>query len=73
MLRQLTSFYYFYETEIANVKTKDTDTETDTYTNTKSISEIDWLRLVIIYNIVVVYYISILGNTYIKVSLSLYL
>lgn len=37
MLRQLTSFYYFYETEVANVKTKDTEFDTDT----KTISEID--------------------------------
>jgi hypothetical protein len=27
MLKQLTSFYYFYETEVANVKTKDIDTD----------------------------------------------
>ena len=27
MLKQLTSFYYFYETEVANVKAKDIDTD----------------------------------------------
>jgi hypothetical protein len=34
MLTQLKQFYYFYETEIINIKRKDVDDDTDTVRDT---------------------------------------
>lgn len=41
MLRQLTSFYYFYETEIINVKINDTTDTTTSDRDDIGITEID--------------------------------